>query len=406
MLLFKLAFRNIFRQRRRSLLTALSLSGGYILCVFSFSLSEGSYNNAISFFILDHTGHIQIHKEDYLHRPKIHKTIGNPEQISELLDSNDAIASHTLRVFSPGIAYSENENSPTQIIGVDLSRERNTSTLEAKISTGAYIDNTLNAEDYYSAMIGAGIANRLKIGIDDEIILISQGADGSIANDIYRVGAIIGDRSSSDRATVFLPLVAAQEFLSMNEAVHEISILLKDQGNAREVASALQGQIPELSVDPWQVVESVFFASMQADKEGNTFAMGFIIFIVFIGVLNTVLMSVLERTREFGVLKAIGSRPFKIALMISLETTLLASLSLLAGLAVALPLIGWFSAVGIELAEPLNVGGIYMSHMTGELSLYVFGTPLVLVLIFALLISIPAGARAARISPTEAMRSH
>ena len=75
MLLLKLAFRNIFRQRRRSLLTAMSLAGGYILCVFSFSMSEGSYSNAISFFILDHTGHIQIHQEDYLLRPKIHKTI-------------------------------------------------------------------------------------------------------------------------------------------------------------------------------------------------------------------------------------------------------------------------------------------------------------------------------------------
>ena len=406
MLLLKLAFRNIFRQRRRSLLTALSLAGGYILCVFSFSLSEGSYNSAISFFILDHTGHIQIHQDDYLLRPKIHKTIDDPQRLSELLDANDEIISHTLRVFAPAISYSDTDNAPTRVIGVALERERNTSTLGVKISAGEYIDDTLDAEGYYSAMIGAGIANSLKIGLGDELILISQGADGSIANDIYIVRAIVGDRSSPDRATVFLPLIAAQEFLSMVDSVHEISILLQDDGAARSVATSLQEQLPELTVAPWQVVESTFYQSMQTDKQGNVFFMGFIVFIVFVGVLNTVLMSVLERTREFGVLKAIGSRPFKIALMITCETILLASFSLIAGLLVSVPFTAWFSSVGFELAEPMDIGGIVMSHITGEMSLYVFGAPLLLIIFFAIIISIPAGIRAARISPTEAMRSH
>ncbi len=92
--------------------------------------------------------------------------------------------------------------------------------------------------------------------------------------------------------------------------------------------------------------------------------------------------------------------------MISFETGLLATLSLFAGLLVSLPLIGWFTSIGIELAEPMNIGGISMSHLTGEMSLYVFGLPLLLIIIFAMLISIPAGIRAARISPTEAMRSN
>ena len=406
MLLLKLAFRNIFRQRRRSLLTALSLTGGYILCVFSFSLSEGSYSDAISFFIRDHTGHVQIHLDDYRLRPKIHKTIDDPQELSELLDANEEIESHTLRVFAPAIAYSEKDNSPAQVIGVALERERSTSALAAKISAGEYIDNTLDADGYYSAMIGAGIANSLNIGLGDELILISQGADGSIANDIFIVKAIVGNRASPDRTTVFLPLIAAQEFLSMYGSVHEVSILLKDDGEARVQAAALQDQLPELTVDPWQTVESTFYQSMQADKQGNNFFMGFIVFIVFVGVLNTVLMSVLERTREFGVLKAIGSRPLKIALMITLETTMLASLSLITGILLSLPLIAWFTFTGIELAEPMDVGGILMSHLTGELSLFVFGMPLLFIVVFALFISIPAGMRAARISPTEAMRSN
>lgn len=406
MLLLKLAFRNIFRQRRRSLLTALSMAGGYILCSFSFSLSEGSYSNAISFFTLDHTGHVQIHMEDYLQRPKIHKTIDDPERISEILDARENIASHTLRVFAPAIAYSDTDNTPTQLIGVDLERERTTSTLEQKVSSGTYISSGLDSDGYYSAMIGAGIANSLNIGMGDELILISQGADGSVANDIYIVGGIVGNRNSLDKSTVFLPLQAAQEFLSITGRVHEVSILLEDENDSRAEAISLQAELPELSVDPWQEVELTFYRSMQADKQGNVISLGIIIFIVFVGVLNTVLMSVLERTREFGVLKAIGSRPTKIALMISLETGLLASMSMFAGLLVSFPLIGWFTLYGFELAEPMDVGGIVMSHITGELSLYVLGTPLLLIILFALLISIPTGIRAARISPTQAMRSN
>lgn len=406
MLLFKLAFRNIFRQRRRSLLTAMSLTGGYVLCVFSFSMSGGSYSNAISFFIQDHTGHIQIHKDDYLQRPKLHKSIQVPEELSAKLDANEKIASHTLRVFAPALAYSETDNSPAQVIGVDLDRERTTSTLAAKVSGGSYINNEIDGEGYYSAMIGAGIANNLNIGLGDELILISQGADGSIANDIYMVGAIVGDRRSSDRSTVFLPLAAAQEFLSMNDEVHEISILLKDDGRARAEAEILQDLLPDLSVDPWQVVEATFYQSMQTDKQGNVVFMGIIVFIVFVGVMNTVLMSVLERTREFGVLKAIGSRPSKLAMMITLETTMLASISVVLGLVLSIPLVLWFTYAGFALPEPMDVGGVLMSHLTGELSLYVFGAPLLLILGFAILISIPAGIRAAFNSPTEAMRSN
>lgn len=406
MLLFKLAFRNIFRQRRRSLLTALSLTGGYVLSTFAFSLSEGSYSSAISFFIQDHTGHIQIHQEDYLQRPKIHKTIDDSARVSELLDANEQIASHTLRVFSPAIAYSDTDNTPTQVIGVNLERERTTSTLAAKVSSGSYINNTPDAEGFYSAMIGAGIAANLDIDLGGELILISQGADGSIANDIYIVNAIVGERNSPDSSTVFLPLTAAQQFLSMSNQVHEISILLKKDGRSASEAALLQNQLPEYTVEPWQVVESTFYQTMQADKQGNIVFMGLVIFIVFVGVLNTVLMSVLERTREFGVLKAIGSRPVKIALMISVETTLLASMSVFAGVIISLPIIGWFSAVGIVLPEPMDVGGIVMSHLTGDISLFVLGTPLLLIIFFALVISIPTGIRAAAIPPTEAMRSH
>ncbi len=406
MLILKLAFRNIFRQRRRSLLTVLSMSGGFVLYALIISVEEGSYNNAVNFFTQDHTGHIQIHKGNYRKRPKIYTTIDHPAQLSALLDANDRIHGHTFRVHAPALAYSETDNSPVQVIGVDLERDKTTSRLADKVAEGEYFDSGVSPEGYHSAMIGAGVSNNLDITIGDEIILLSQGADGSIANDLFIVAAIIGNKDSHDKGSVFLPLKSAQDFLGMYGRVHEVSILLKDDTKARSMSASIQEQIPDLTVEPWQIVESTFYKSMIADKEGANFMMTIIVFIVFIGVLNTVLMSVLERTREFGVLKAVGTRPRTIAWLITLETSLLSIISISIGLVISIPVTGWLTFVGFELPEPLDVGGISMSHMQGEMSFIVFSLPAITIFIFALLISIPTGLRAARILPTEAMGSH
>ena len=115
MLTFKLAFRNILRQRRRSLLTGLSIAGGYILFSFVLSLIDGSYSNAIAFFTADHTGHIQIHRDDYEKRPKIHKTIDLTDELTERLNSHPRVAGFAPRIFSPALAYGSEKTTPTMI---------------------------------------------------------------------------------------------------------------------------------------------------------------------------------------------------------------------------------------------------------------------------------------------------
>jgi len=404
MLMFKLAFRNIFRQRRRSVLTALSMSGGYILCVLSFSMTEGSYSNVIKIFTEDHTGHIQIHSEDYLTRPKIHKNISTDSNIEQILSDSVFVRAYTKRVFSPALAYSEKKNTPVKIVGIDPELELNTSRLGDKVKEGEYFNGLPNKDGYYHAMIGVSAAKTLGLKPGDELILISQGADGSIANDIFLVGAIVGSKSSWDSATVYLPLNAAYEFLTLHNRVHQYSLMLNDANDVLAATKELRQQLPELSVDPWMVVEETFYKTMQADKEGNQFSLFIIVFIVFIGVLNTVLMSVLERTHEFGVLKAIGSRPGTITFMILLETSLLAILSVAAGVILAIPLILWFANVGLTFPDPIDVGGIAFQHMTGEFSLQVFLLPMAFILSFAIVVAIFPGIRAARVLPTEAMR--
>ena len=236
MLTLKIAYRNIFRQRRRSLLTGLSMAGGYILFVFSYSLLEGSWGNIVDIFTLDSTGHIQMHRDDYVDKPKIYKSIQDTQKSEAAIQSIDAIKSYTSRVFSPALAYAGDKTSLARIIGVDPILEPKVTRLRQKVSDGNYFDTSPNAEGYFKAMIGAGLANNLKIEVGDEIVLISQGADGSIANDIYLVSAIIGNKTSFDRIAVYLPLAAAQEFLSMGSDIHEYAMLVDDAHKNEEIA--------------------------------------------------------------------------------------------------------------------------------------------------------------------------
>ena len=406
MLTFQIAFRNILRQKRRSLLTGLSMTGGYMLFVLGYSILEGSYGNAIDIFTLDNSGHIQIHQDDYLDRPKIYKTIQNRDQVEVALTDDSDVKSFTPRVFSPALAYAGDRTAPSRLIGVDPDLEPTVSRLLQKVSKGTYFSSLPNTDGYYEAMIGRGLHITLKLEVGDEIVLISSGGDGSIANDIFVVSAIIGNKTSFDRMAVYLPLAAAQEFLSLGNDVHEYVLLVNNKDHNEKIANELSAQLPELTVSPWQKVEATFYRTMQADRQGNYFTMGLIIFIVFIGVLNTVLMSVLERTREFGVLRAIGSRPMQLVRMISLETFVMAFISVLVGFLLILPIIYWSAEVGFLLPEPIDMGGIKFQHLKGEMSARVFWIPMAFILATAVLISIPPGLRAARILPKEAMGSH
>lgn len=387
-------------------MTALSMAGGYILFVFSMSLLEGSWSNVVDIFTLDHTGHIQVHKDDYAKRPKIHKTIENPTVVETTLKNHEDVTGWAPRVYSSALAYGGNKTSIAQIFGIDPELEPTVTRILQKVSAGQYFSARPNADGYFPAMIGQGLANSLKLDVGGEIVLISSGADGSIANDIFIITAIIGNTTSFDRLGVFLPLTVAQEFLSIGGEVHEFALLARDKHDNEQLAAELQSLMPSLKVSPWQQIEATFYRTMQSDKQGNYFTMALIVFIVFIGVLNTVLMSVLERTKEFGVLKSIGCRPSELVKLIFIETVMLASISITVGLALILPVIAWFTEVGIKLDISVDMGGVVFDTMKGDLSAYVVFMPMGFMLLTAALISLPPGLRAARIQPRVALGGH
>jgi ABC-type lipoprotein release transport system permease subunit len=383
------------------------MGGGYLLACFAMSLSYGTWGQLVELVTRDHSGHVQIHRGNYLDKPKLYKTIAMDGEIERAIEATDDIISYTRRVHSSALAYGGDTTTPVDVVGIDIARESRTSQLVNKVRKGSLISEHSNADGYYSALVGVGVANTLGLNPGDELVLITDGADGSIANDIYLVSGVVGTKTSWETNRVFLPLLAAQEFLSMADRVHEYVILLEDTYDSTRIANTLQASItlPDITVSPWQIVEKSFYNSMRIDQKAMYVMLGVIIFMVCIGVLNTVLMSVLERTREFGVLRSIGTNPWRIMLLIFLETTTLAILSCAIGFVFAVPLISWFAFIGIQM-PPIDVGGVMAESMIGEFSLFVFLAPLIIVVSAAALVSIPPGIRAIRITPVKALGSH
>ncbi|TNE38849.1 MAG: ABC transporter permease [Alphaproteobacteria bacterium] len=407
MLNLKIAFRNLLRARRRSILTGLSMAFGYLLASLSLSLAEGSYAGIIDLFTRDHTGHVQIHKGDYLDRPSINKQIKNVDDLVARLDSAPQVVGVSPRILAPSLAYLGDKSVIANVIGIDPQREKNTTRLAEKLSKGSYLTGRPNADGYDIIMVGQGIVDSLKLNLGDELVLIGQGAEGSIANDVLVVGAIVGTKDSYEKQHIYMSRDAAERYLYMGGSAHEIAILTRDYADARPVADEITQQLsdPELSIDPWQVVEKTFYESMQADKMGNYVSVGLIMLMVSIGVLNTVLMSTLERTREFGLLKAIGTRPRQIFYMILTETVVLASFGSLAGAILALPINGYFTDHGILMPEPMEVGGIPFDRIVAEVSFVTMVLPALLVVVTAAMVALLPGIRAARVTPVRALGS-
>lgn len=409
MLIYTLAIRNVLRNRHRSLLTILSMGAGFFLLCTMISFSEGSYNNMIDMFTGDQVGHVQVHKGDYLTRASLYKTFDAHGLIKSLKQDPSTVALAP-RIFSPALAYGKDKTYPAEIIGIDPKQEAETTRLESKVVLGQYLDNSMTADGYFPAMIGYSLAKNLDLTLGDEIVLISQGIDGSIANDIFIISAIVGNANSTERTSVYLSIPAIANFLSIPEdlsRVHELVISLQHQQQAMGFSEKWQEILSPagLSVDPWQVVESAFYNSMQADKSGNYISLGILIFIISIGVLNTVLMGTLERTREFGVLKAIGTQPRTVFSMIMLESFILALASCLLGFVFALPLVYWLSTAGLRLPEPIDMGGVMFDSILAELTLFSVLTPFAVIIGTTLIVSLIPAIRAAKISPLQALQA-
>ena len=404
-MILKIALRNIFRQKRRTILTALAMIAGFTLSSLFIGLSDGAYGNIITMFTRNRIGHIQVHREGYLDKPSLYETIDDYPSVGETIQSTTGVEAWTPRVYAAGLGSVGEKSTAVQVIGVDVARETQATRFDQKMIEGSVLAETASHE----AVIGKGLAKILSGTVGSEIVIFSQGADGSLANDVYKiVGIAESGGDVTDRVACYLHIEDAQELFVLEGRIHEIVVIISNINQVSKVTDAIKARLNNstLEVAPWQVVAKSFYRAMKVDQQGDAIARWVIMLIVAIGVLNTVLMSVLERTREYGVLKAVGTKPTQIFWLVICEVVIIAIGSIAVGALLGVLANYLLSIYGITYPEEITYGGMKIKTLYAEVNARCLIIPAITVMLSATIVSLFPAIKAARIMPAKAMRTH
>ena len=325
--------------------------------------------------------------------------------VGETIQSTTGVEAWTPRVYAAGLGSVGEKSTAVQVIGVDVARETQATRFDQKMIEGSVLGETASHE----AVIGKGLAKILSGTVGSEIVIFSQGADGSLANDVYKIVGIAesGD-DVTDRVACYLHIEDAQELFVLEGRIHEIVVIISNINQVSKVTDAIKARLNNSTLDvaPWQVVAKSFYRAMKTDQQGDAISRWVIMLIVAIGVLNTVLMSVLERTREYGVLKAVGTKPTQIFWLVICEVVIIAIGSIAVGALLGVLANYLLSIYGITYPEEITYGGMKFTTLYAEVNVRCLIIPAITVMLSATIVSLFPAIKAARIMPAKAMRTH
>ena len=398
-----MAWRNLWRYGRRTLMTVAAMTLALTTLIVWTSMVQGFLRDLETTIVEVEVGDIQVYPPEYRNSPSIFDRIDAP---FELVDSLGAMGfDASARLLAGGLAAAGESSAGVSIRGVETLQDARVSMVHDRVADGTWLD----PGDPAGLVIGGRLARTLDVGPGDEVVLLSQAADGSIANDLYRVRGILAPISeATDRGGVFMVRQAFLDLFAVPGGAHQVLVRTGADQPLDVSADRIRTAAPGLEVMTWRELFPTL-ATMLDSVEGTMYILFMIVYLaIAILLVNATLMAVFERIKELGLLKAIGLSPAKVVRLIMLEGLFQAGLAVVAGLAIATPLLLYFSRVGINLAAlggTISISGIGLDPvMKGVVNPTVIVGPLsaMILIVFASLLY-PA-LKAARIRPVEAMR--
>ena len=402
-----MAWRNLWRHKRRTWLTVGAMIFSNLILVFAISLQFGSYQMMIDNTLKAYTGHLQIQREGYNDEPRMRSSIEN------IIPLADSVRKHlnSDHIAARGVAFaltsSEERSYGLQLIGVEPGFEVNVSSLPGLIKQGKYFSDSSAAE----IVIGTVLARNLRVNIGDELTLLGSGHDGEFAAGIVNVAGIFESGTADiDRSMAQLPIGYFQDLFGMDGRGHNIVINGHDLSQVPVIQQDLRAMLKdrsELVVLEWDKLQPGLKQAIQADLASAWFMYGVLIILVAFSVLNTQLMSVLERTREFGVMMALGVKPSRLGALVMTETALMSGLGLAIGAFFGFMLTYYLNIVGFsypgmeEMAAQFNLP----DRMYPSLSVLSIMLGPGIIFSFSLLASIYPAVRLFFLQPVTAMRA-
>jgi putative ABC transport system permease protein len=406
----RMAWRNIWRNPRRTILTLAAIVFASTLLIFMLSFQLGSYATMINASVRIHTGHLQVQAEGYQEKKDIRLVVADPSAVGELMDAIPQVEAYTFRANAFSLASSEKRTYGAIVIGIDPVRESRVSTLPELVRSGRY----LAEDDANQALVGQLLARNLRVGLGDEITIMGQGRDGSIAATVVQVKGIYKSGIDDfDRSSLHIPLTFFQDVYAMRGAVHKVVAIGRSLGAVDEIKKAvtaglrkLDQRYPLVALD-WDEIMPGLLQAIEMDLVSGIIFWLILIVVVAFSILNTFLMAIFERTREFGVLMAIGTTPGRLTRLLLMESAAMTLIGIGVGTLCGCLLTWYFQVHGIDLggaSELMSQYGI-SGRMYPRLSLITGVSGPGAVLIITLLTALYPAFKVRRLSPVEAMRA-
>ena len=392
-----------------------------MLSSLSIGWMDGSYSSIIMFFTNNRTGQIQVHHEGYLEDPSIYSTVNDYQTIGAFLDSIPGVRVWAPRTYSgallavrPQGAGSGNifsNSAAASVIGIDPAMEEAATNFSDRIVSGEMLTASA-ADTSYTAtgqiILGKELSIILEASVGDSLVMLSQAADGSSADRMYVIRGIVSTGNANiDRNTCYITLSDAQILFALQGKVHEIAVMTASLGAVDEltgeISAGLSGK--DLETDSWKTFAKEFYNGMKADEVQLKITIFVIVLVAAMGVLNTLLMMVLERRREFGVMKALGTRPGFIVRMVVLEANIMAVISVISGTILSTAGLLFLSEHGLVMDPPLNYGGTVFREMIASITPECYWIPAICVIITASTVSFLPALKAAHTKAAKTMRT-
>jgi ABC-type lipoprotein release transport system permease subunit len=401
-----LAFRNLWRNRRRTLLTLSAMVVSAALLILALGVFSGMFRDMLASATEQYYGHLVLARPEYHQRRDLFATL--PVEFANLpvLETSPEIIGRSPRLRSFGLLSSNETSQPVELLGIIPELERQVTSLQNKLVSGHYP----LAEERNAALIGQGLARKMRIQPGDELVFVTQAADGSIGNDLLQVSGIFttGD-SRHDNNLVLAPLPWLQQVLVLPGRIHEVAMVVADPLDAARIADRINPSLPkDVVILDWGALLPEMREVIAAYGVSRMIVVTILYLATGLGILNTFFMSVMERTREFGILMAQGLTPWAVRGLVLLETLLLATIALVVGVLGGAVMTLYMQQVGIDLSRYITpvtyAGGTILPRLHAVFDPGNFLVPAGMLLLVSLLAGFLPANRAAHLDPVAAIR--
>ena len=398
----KLSWRNLWRNPTRTNVTILAVSLCIAVLIIFQSMIVGLIEKAKFTTTNLVIGEVQVHAEGYLDDRSIYKSLQNTEEIHLIAKENNI--GLVERSYGFGLISSGTKSAGAQFWGINPESELQHFDFANHIDKGNFLTNT----SLKKIVLGRKLASSIAADIGTELVVFVQGADGSLGNELFYVAGILKNMADNvDRGAAMILREDFDILFSANNLIHEIALNSKGRFESEEIQKLLSAKTADVDVETWQqLMPTIALLTEKMSVFMRTFFSLIFGIAASLGVMNTMIMSTYDRMREFGIIRAIGTTPWRILKQVSLEAILLTTIASVIGVVVGLSVALYFQKYGFDVSGGGNMsfGGVVMDPVwRASVSVGIVLLPVVLLMLVSIVASIYPASIAARIKPVEAI---